>query len=106
MASPILVVPLLFHLVAVTGDGVPTLDVGQSCQAAAVAQVMGAETLQSCMADEQTAHDQLVTTWAQFDFADRKTCLSSVMEFDPTYTELLTCLEMASDARKLPDQLY
>jgi len=28
------------------------------------------------------------------------------MEFEPTYTELLTCLEMANDTRKMPEELY
>jgi hypothetical protein len=32
--------------------------------------------------------------------------LRTMMDFEPTYTELLTCLEMASDARKLPEELY
>ena len=62
--------------------------------------------MQACMADEQNAHDQLLKTWTKFNGADRAICVSTMMDFEPTYTELLTCLEMASDARKLPEQLY
>ncbi len=29
-----------------------------------------------------------------------------VLDFEPTYTELLTCLEMGSETRKMPEQLY
>jgi hypothetical protein len=32
--------------------------------------------------------------------------IAQITDFEPTYTELLTCLEMASDARKLPEELY
>jgi hypothetical protein len=41
-----------------------------------------------------------------FDAADRASCLGTMLDFEPTYTELLTCLEMAGDTRKLPEQLY
>jgi hypothetical protein len=44
--------------------------------------------------------------WTEFNIADRSSCVRTMMDFEPTYTELLTCLEMASDARKLPEELY
>jgi len=97
MASPFLAIPLSLHLIAAAG-GVPTLDAGPSCRAADIAQ--------ACMADEQDAHNQLVKTWTKFNAADRATCVRTMMDFAPTYTELLTCLEMASEARKLPEDLY
>ena len=34
------------------------------------------------------------------------TILGTMMDFEPTCTELLTCLEMTSDASKLPEQLF
>jgi len=58
------------------------------------------------MTDEKNAHDQLVRQWTKFNTADRTTCLDLIMEFEPTYTELLTCLEMATDTRKMPEELY
>ena len=58
------------------------------------------------MAAEQDAHDQLCEDWTKFNSADRAICVCTMMDFEPTYTELLTCLEMASDASKLPEQLY
>jgi hypothetical protein len=106
MASPILAVSLALHLIAASGGGVPTLDVRPSCRAAAMAQITITDRLQGCMADEQDAHDRLVKAWTKFNVADRAICLRTMLDFEPTYTELLTCLEMASDARKLPEDLY
>ena len=106
MASHFLAVPLALHLIASSNGGVPTLDVRPSCRAAAIAEVTIKDAMQSCMADEQNARDQLVRQWTKFNTADRAACLGPIMEFEPTYTELLTCLEMASEARKLPEDLY
>lgn len=106
MTNPFLAVPLAFHMIAASGSGVPTLDVSPSCHAAAMAQITIVERMQGCMADEKDAHDQLVTAWTKFNKSDRATCVRTMMDFEPTYTELLTCLEMASDARKLPEDLY
>ena len=106
MANPFLAVPLAFHLIAVSGAGVPAFDVYPSCRAAALAELTTADAMQGCMADEQDAHNQLVKRWPKFNAADRASCLGTMLDFEPTYTELLTCLEMASDTRKLPEQLY
>lgn len=105
MATPFLAVPLAFHLIAASSGGVPTLDVRPSCRAAAAAAQI-ANRVQACIETEQAAREQLVKTWTKFDVADRSSCVGTIMDFEPTYTELLTCLEMASDARKLPDELY
>jgi hypothetical protein len=106
MANLFLAVPIALHLIAAASGGVPTLDVRPSCLAAAKAEITTTDRLQTCMADEQSAHDQLVKTWTKFNGADRVACVSTMMDFEPTYTELLTCLEMASEAGKLPEQLY
>ena len=106
MANPFLAVPLALHLIAASGGGVPTLDVRPSCLAAAKAAIVTTDRTQACMVDEQDAHDQLVKTWTKFNTDDRATCVRTMMDFEPTYTELLTCLEMAGDARKLPEELY
>jgi hypothetical protein len=106
MASPFLAVPLALHLIAASGGGVPILDVSPSCRAAAMAQIAVTDRMQGCMADEQDARDRLVRAWTKFNMSDRATCVRTMMDFEPTYTELLTCLEMASNARKLPEDLY
>ena len=106
MTNPFLAVPLVFHLIAASGGGVPALDVRPSCLAAAKAQVTAIDRMQGCLADEQNAHDKLVKGWQKFNADDRAACVSGMLDFEPTYTELLTCLEIANDARKLPEELY
>ncbi len=96
MAIPFLAVPIALHLIASSNGGVPNFDVRPSCRAAAMWDVTTKDAIQSCMVDEQNAHDQLVSEWTKFNAADRATCLGTMMEFEPTYTELLTCLEMGN----------
>jgi hypothetical protein len=106
MSNPFLAIPLALHLIATSGGGVPTLDVHPSCHAAAAAQITNTDRMQACMEVEQDAHDRLVETWTKFNIADRSSCVRTMMDFEPTYTELLTCLEIANDARSLPAELY
>ena len=55
-----------------------------------------------CVEKEQEARDQLVKQWTQFLPAERAHCLRlTTLGGDPIYTELLTCLEMQRDARRL-----
>ena len=59
---------------------------------------------ESCQKSEQAARDLLVQQWTSFLAADRGSCYRLTTTGTPgTYTELLTCLEMKRDARKLPD---
>jgi hypothetical protein len=58
----------------------------------------------SCRRSEEAARDVLVKEWSTFSAADRGSCHRLTTIGTPgTYTELLTCLEMKRDARKLPD---
>jgi hypothetical protein len=106
MPNPFLAAPLVLHLIVASGGGVPTLDVRPSCRAAAATQTSITDRMQACIASEQDAHDQLVRQWTKFTIADRSHCVRAMTDFEPTYTELLTCLEMANDVRKLPEELY
>jgi hypothetical protein len=84
---------------AFAADNAPTLDVRPSCRAAATMGGVGGRTFESCMQSEQSARDQLVQQWTTFAASDRNQCRDSATGFEPTYTELLTCLEMARNAR-------
>jgi hypothetical protein len=59
----------------------------------------------TCAADEEGARGELAKRWAQFAPAERTQCteLSSMAGFQ-SYVELLTCLEMGSDAKKLRNE--
>jgi hypothetical protein len=100
MPFSILVVPVALHLVAATGGGIPTLNVFPSCRAAAAAQIAPSDKMQTCLMSEQRAHDKLVKEWSNFSDTDRTICVSSMINFKPTYTELITCFEIALDVRK------
>jgi hypothetical protein len=99
-------VPVALHLVGAASGGVPALDVLPSCHAAAAEEVAISDRLQACVTREQNARDQLVKRWTTFQSADRPRCVGMLLDCDPSYTELLTCLEMANDVRKFPEELY
>src|SRR5688572_9224689 len=96
---------LLIALTApAVAQDVPRIRVEQSCRAAAKGTIGLSETYESCMRSEQEARDKLAAQWRQFPAADRQSCHSLTTTGTPgTYTELLTCLEMKREARKLPD---
>jgi hypothetical protein len=98
----LLALPLAVQLVA-TADGVPTFDVKPSCEGAARANYMaeGNDRLQSCIASENNTRDQIAKNWSTYPPADRSNCVAAMHNFNPTYTELATCLEMKRDLRNL-----
>jgi hypothetical protein len=82
-------------------EQVPSFDVDPSCRAAASR--AGSQSYESiCRRKEQQARATLEQLWPQFTSADRTQCVQlSTLGGKPTYTELLTCLELARDARAL-----
>jgi hypothetical protein len=96
------------HLLMPVSDSVPTLNVQQVCQG--IAQQGGvsfhdtdiAEEKQNCLDSEQAIRGELEKEWSSFAPADKVACTNeSKMGGDSSYTELLTCLEMARDVREL-----
>ena len=90
------------------GDGVPNLNVEQVCDG--IAKQGGvtfrdpaiAQEKKNCLDSEQQIREQLVKQWSNFSASDRTHCVNeSVMGGDSSYTELLTCLEMARDVRAM-----
>ena len=85
-------------------QGVPTIDIGPSCRAAAKGTPGMQQDYDSCRKSEDAARELLVQQWTSFLAADRGSCFRLTTTGTPgTYTELLTCLEMKRDARKLPN---
>ena len=80
---------------------VPVYDVAPSCRAAV--NVMPG-TFDACMKDEQRARAQLAATWDQFAGPTRDTCVQTESNTGgpPSYVELLTCMQMTQDAKRLP----
>ena len=89
------------HLV-LAADRVPQFDTAPSCRSAAVASMMTGRTADNCLADEKNAHDILEKSWGEFSAADKAHCQALVgTGGQPSYVELLSCMEMARDARNL-----
>ena len=84
-------------------DRPPQLDVEPSCQAAQSAGVEG-RTRDACMREENAARATINDKWKDFSATQQARCGTLVrMGGPPSYVELLTCLEMAEAARKIPD---
>ena len=61
-----------------------------------------AEEKKNCLDSENAIRDELVKEWSSFAPADKTACTNeSRMGGDSSYTELLTCLEMARDVRTM-----
>jgi len=95
------------HLMLPVSD-VPTLNVDQVCQG--IAQQGGvsfhdndlAEEKKNCLDSEQATRDQLSKEWPGFAAPDKTACTNEArMGGESSYTELLTCLEMARDVRAM-----
>lgn len=63
------------------------------------------EIRESCLKKEHEARDKLKESWTKFTSEHRASCIRSTRAGGiPSYIELLTCLEIADEARKLPDE--
>jgi hypothetical protein len=97
---PVLVTGTFLLLAA---DQVPKFDTGASCHAAAAASMVINRNEDICKKDENDARAKLEEQWGQFAAVDKTHCVSlSRTGGAPSYVEMLTCLEMATAARKLP----
>jgi hypothetical protein len=103
MIASLAALPIAAQLFVTVADTVPTFDVTPSCRAAASVTGASQDRLQTCMQSEQRARDLIVKHWDQFTAADRRNCaLTASVGGSPTYTEMVTCLEMARDTRNPP----
>jgi hypothetical protein len=101
IAPALLAIAFGSQLVITVADGVPAFDTAPGCRGAS--SVMPA-SFEACMKDEQDARGQLASQWEQFAASDRATCgRGEKIGGAPSYVELLTCLQMARDARSLPE---
>ena len=82
------------------GGGVPALNVKGSCSDAQKFSTGDdrANAYKGCMQDEMAAKDQLNKRWSSFKPKDRSNCVEQSRNPSPSYVEVLTCLEMDSDA--------
>lgn len=100
------------HLATPVADNVPVLDIQPVCQG--IAQQGGSsfhdtevpKQKRDCLESEKQVREELVKQWSTFSDADKRACIQeATMGGDSSYTELLTCLEMARDVRHLGNDL-
>ena len=96
------------QLMLTVADGVPDLNVEQVCEG--IAQQGGvtfhdpavAQEKKNCIDGEKATREELAKQWSSFNGPDKISCVNeSKMGGESSYTELLTCLEMARDVRAM-----
>jgi len=89
--------------VVMAADTIPKFDVERTCRPAAVAGILPGRNAAACEKDENDARTRLEQVWSGFSATQRAQCAGfTSLDGAPSYVELLTCLEMAQDARQLP----
>ena len=95
-----------FLLAAAAADTLPNTDVKPTCRAAI--EMMGSQgrTIESCMASETAAREEIVKGWAQVPKEEKTRCLQTALHSgSPSYVELLICIEMHRDSRTRQQQV-
>ena len=83
---------------------VPKFDVEQTCRAAVIGADAPGHASADCQREEKDARSKLEKDWGQYSAAQRSQCDGLVTTGGaPSYVELLTCLEMAKQAKELPE---
>ena len=102
------VVLLMTPMFAARSDDVPVLSVTQVCRGIAQQAMDPSETggpdlaMSQCVASEQEVRKELVKAWPSFASADKLHCTrEATMGGEASYTDLITCLEMARDVRAM-----
>ena len=102
------VVLLTAPSLAARADDVPVLNVQQVCRGIAQQAMDPSETggpdlaMSQCVSSEQEVRTELIKAWPAFVAADKQHCTrEATMGGEASYTELITCLEMARDVRKM-----
>jgi hypothetical protein len=86
------------QLLIPVSDQVPKFNVEPSCKGAAAAstQMVDAQSVATCMADENEARRQLEPLWQSFPVATRNRCIAEASgQGLASYVELLVCLQIA-----------
>lgn len=109
MFIPLIASAIVTQLTVTIADDVPRFNLDPVCHGIAQQGGLNLEPsgsvrqdFQSCIKSEMVIRDQLVDQWSTFKASDMANCVGeSTAGGMPSYTDLLTCLQMASDANKL-----
>lgn len=102
-AAMMQIAPLLLSAqLLLVADRPPQLDIEPACRAVERSGVNG-RSGEACMNEENAARGALNDKWKNFNATQQAHCTGLVrMGGPPSYVELLTCLEMAEQAQKIP----
>jgi hypothetical protein len=90
-------------------DEYPTLNVAQVCHGITnqsdFQEGLGTVSFDQCAQAEQDDRDTMIKEWSAFSADDKRHCIAeATVGGESSYTELVTCLEMARDVRALHRQ--
>jgi hypothetical protein len=99
---------VVFSMMPARSEETPTLDVRPVCRGIAsqsadpLATGLMKDNLEECVKSEQSVREEVKQKWSTFSAADKRHCVTlATTGGESSYTELLTCLEMARDVRTL-----
>lgn len=109
-AVPIASIAALVLLLSVwpaRAQSVPSLNVKPVCRGIAQQALNPSEsggpdlTFAACVKNEQGMREKLVGEWSTFSRSEKANCVGEQMTGMASYTDLVSCLEMAKEARQL-----
>jgi len=105
-APAIAIAMMMAAILSARSDDIPTLDVNPVCRGIASQSSLEVGLHQTgfeqCVQSEQTVREQVKKEWSTFSTSDKSHCVALAKTGgESSYTELLTCMEMARDVRKL-----
>jgi hypothetical protein len=104
MSFPFAPILLGSQLIIAVTDGVPTVNIHNTCRAAA--SVTSGTSVQTdidiCVSSEEKAREQMAKDWSQYASVDKTRCVQAGPKvYLPSYVEWLTCLEMETAVKKM-----
>jgi len=105
-APAIAIAMMMAAILSARSDDIPTLDVNPVCRGIASQSSLEVGLQQTgfeqCVQSEQNVREQVKKEWSTFSTSDKSHCVALAKTGgESSYTELLTCMEMARDVRKL-----
>lgn len=91
---------LLFPLAIAVSDAVPRYNIEPTCKGGLDSPGLN-ERYSRCISEENEARKKLEGNWSRYPAGDRAVCARTAAMASGSYVELLTCLEMDAEARKL-----
>jgi hypothetical protein len=105
-ASVVAIAMIMAAFSSALSDDIPTLDVHPVCRGIASQSELEAglqrTNFEQCLQSEQAVREEVKKEWSTFSTADKTHCVALARTGgESSYTELITCMEMARDVRKL-----